>query len=161
MGFALLNAVEDVNEAQKGRLVEKVVAEFGADLRGRRFAVWGLAFKPRTDDMRAAPAITIVEGLLARGAAIAVHDPEALHEARKVFGERVTYHRVNYEALAGADALLIVTEWNEFRRPDFPRMKRLLRRPLIFDGRNLYEPEVMREQGFTYFPIGRAAVRAA
>src|SRR6266404_1822475 len=161
MGFALLNAVEDVNEAQKGRLVEKVVAEFGADLRGRRFAVWGLAFKPRTDDMREAPAITIVEGLLARGAAIAVHDPEALHEARKVFGERVTYHRVNYEALAGADALLIVTEWNEFRRPDFPRMKRLLRRPLIFDGRNLYEPEVMREQGFTYFPIGRAAVRAA
>src|SRR6266478_3349380 len=152
---------KDVNEAQKGRLVEKVVAEFGADLRGRRFAVWGLAFKPRTDDMRAAPAITIVEGLLARGAAIAVHDPEALHEARKVFGERVTYHRVNYEALAGADALLIVTEWNEFRRPDFPRMKRLLRRPLIFDGRNLYEPEVMREQGFTYFPIGRAAVRAA
>ena len=161
MGFALLNAVEDVNEAQKGRLVEKVIAEFGAELRGRRFAVWGLAFKPRTDDMREAPAITIVEGLLARGAAIAVHDPEALHEARKVFGERVTYHRVNYEALAGADALLIVTEWNEFRRPDFPRMKRLLRRPIIFDGRNLYEPEVMREHGFTYFPIGRAVVRAA
>src|SRR5881275_540678 len=128
MEFALLNAVEDVNEGQKGRLVEKVVAEFGPDLRGRRFAVWGLAFKPRTDDMRAA-------------AAIAVHDPEALHEARKVFGERVTYHRVNYEALDGADALLIVTEWNEFRRPDFPRMKRLLRRPIIFDGRNLYEPE--------------------
>jgi UDPglucose 6-dehydrogenase len=159
--FPLLNAVEDVNEAQKHRLVEKVAAEFGGNLAGRRFAVWGLAFKPRTDDMREAPAITIVEGLLARGAAIAVHDPEALHEARKVFGERVTYHRVNYEALAGADALLIVTEWNEFRRPDFPRMKRLLRRPLIFDGRNLYEPEVMREHGFTYFPIGRAAVRAA
>src|SRR5437016_1730213 len=161
MEFALLNAVEDVNEGQKGRLVEKVVAEFGPDLRGRRFAVWGLAFKPRTDDMREAPAITIVEGLLARGAAIAVHDPEALNEARKVFGERVTYQRVNYEALAGADALLIVTEWNEFRRPDFARMKRLLRRPIIFDGRNLYDPEVMREHGFTYLPIGRAAVRAA
>ena len=161
MEFALLNAVEDVNEGQKGRLVEKVVAEFGPDLRGRRFAVWGLAFKPRTDDMREAPAITIVEGLLARGAAIAVHDPEALNEARKVFGERVTYQRVNYEALAGADALLIVTEWNEFRRPDFARMKRLLRRPIIFDGRNLYDPEVMREHGFTYLPIGRAVVRAA
>ena len=159
MEFALLNAVEDVNEGQKGRLVEKVVAEFGPDLRGRRFAVWGLAFKPRTDDMREAPAITIVEGLLARGAAIAVHDPEALNEARKVFGERVTYQRVNYEALAGADALLIVTEWNEFRRPDFPRMKRLLKRAVIFDGRNLYEPEVMRAQGFTYHPIGRATVR--
>src|SRR5213595_1275567 len=161
LAFALLNAVEDVNEGQKGRLVEKVVAEFGPDLRGRRFAVWGLAFKPRTDDMREAPAITIVEGLLARGAAIAVHDPEALNEARKVFGERVTYQRVNYEALAGADALLIVTEWNEFRRPDFARMKRLLRRPIIFDGRNLYDPEVMREHGFTYLPIGRAVVRAA
>jgi UDPglucose 6-dehydrogenase len=161
MEFPLLNAVEDVNEAQKRRLVEKVVHEFGASLAGRRFAVWGLAFKPRTDDMREAPAVTIVEGLLARGAAIAVHDPEALGEARKLFGDRVTYHRVNYEALQDADALLIVTEWNEFRRPDFSRMKRLLRRPIIFDGRNLYEPDVMREQGFTYFPIGRAAVRPA
>jgi len=161
MEFPLLNAVEDVNEAQKRRLVEKVVAEFGADLRGRRFAIWGLAFKPRTDDMREAPSLTVVEGLLARGAAVAVHDPEALNEARGLFGDRVAYHRVNYEALDGADALLIVTEWNEFRRPDFPRMKRLLRRPVIFDGRNLYEPDVMREHGFTYFPIGRHAVRSA
>ncbi|HJQ82559.1 MAG TPA: UDP-glucose/GDP-mannose dehydrogenase family protein [Candidatus Binatia bacterium] len=159
MTFPLLNAVEDVNEAQKRRLVEKVVAEFGEDLHGRRFALWGLAFKPRTDDMREAPSITIVEGLLARGAEIAAHDPEALAEARKAFGERVTYHRFNYDALEGADALLIVTEWNEFRRPDFARMRGLLRRPVIFDGRNLYEPEVMRQQGFTYFPIGRAAVR--
>jgi UDPglucose 6-dehydrogenase len=159
MKFPLLNAVEDVNGAQKRRLVEKVAAEFGEDLRGLRFAVWGLAFKPRTDDMREASSIVIVEGLLARGAGIAVHDPEALNEARKLFGERVTYHRMNYEALEGADALLIVTEWNEFRRPDFPRMKRLLRRPIIFDGRNLYDPEVMREHGFSYFPIGRAVVR--
>jgi len=137
------------------------VEEFGPDLHGRRFAVWGLAFKPRTDDMREAPAIEVVEGLLAKGAAVAVHDPEAMTEARKVFGERVTYHRVNYEALQGADALLIVTEWNEFRRPDFPRMKQLLRSPLIFDGRNLYEPDVMREHGFTYRPIGRNVVRPA
>jgi UDPglucose 6-dehydrogenase len=159
MAFALLDAVERVNESQKNRLVEKVVAEFGEELRGRRFAVWGLAFKPRTDDMREAPAITVVTGLLERGAEVAVHDPEALNEARKHFGDRVAYHRVNYEALTGADALLIVTEWNEFRRPDFSRMKQLLRQPIIFDGRNLYEPEVMRQHGFTYLPIGRSPVR--
>ncbi len=161
MEFPLLNAVEDVNEVQKARLVVKVVDELGADLHGKRIAVWGLAFKPRTDDMREAPSISVVEGLLARGATVAVHDPEALNEARKAFGERVSYHRVNYEALQEADALLIVTEWNEFRRPDFPRMKQLMRRPLIFDGRNLYDPEVMREHGFTYLPIGRGAVRPA
>jgi len=160
MPFPLLAAVEEVNHEQKRRLVDKVVTHFGADLRGRRFAVWGLAFKPRTDDMREAPSLTVVEGLLTRGAVVAVHDPEALGEARKHFGDRVSYHRVNYEALKDADALLIVTEWNEFRRPDFARMKQLLRQAVIFDGRNLYEPEVMREHGFTYFPIGRASVRA-
>jgi UDPglucose 6-dehydrogenase len=159
MEFPLMAAVEDVNEAQKHRLVLKVVDEFGPNLRGKHFAVWGLAFKPRTDDMREAPSITIVENLLKRGGTVAVHDPEALHEARKLFAERVSYHRLNYEALAGADALLIVTEWNEFRRPDFPRMRQLMRQPLILDGRNLYEPEVMREQGFTYIPIGRTPVR--
>jgi UDPglucose 6-dehydrogenase len=157
--FTLLHAVEDVNEAQKHRLVQKVVGEFGENLAGRRFAVWGLAFKPRTDDMREAPSIPIVQGLLVRGAEVAVHDPEALGEARKLFGERVSYHRVNYEALQDADALLIVTEWNEFRRPDFPRMKQLMRRPVIFDGRNVYDPETMRAQGFSYHPIGRGAVR--
>jgi UDPglucose 6-dehydrogenase len=159
MEFPLLNAVEDVNEAQKRRLVEKVTGEFGENLKGRRFAIWGLAFKPRTDDMREAPSIAVVEGLLTRGAELAVHDPEAMGEARRVFGDRVTYHRMNYEALDGADALLIVTEWNEFRRPDFARMKRLLRRPIIFDGRNVYDPDIMREHGFTYVPIGRASVR--
>jgi UDPglucose 6-dehydrogenase len=160
MGFPLLNSVETVNEVQKSRLVEKVVAEFGENLRGRRFAVWGLAFKPRTDDMREAPSITITEGLLARGASVAVHDPEALGEARKVFGERVTYHRVNYDALADADAVLIVTEWNEFRRPDFERMKSLLKTPVIIDGRNVYDPEVMEQHGFTYLSMGRRPVRA-
>ena len=159
MPFPLLNAVEAVNDAQKRRLVEKVVAEFGESLRGLRFAVWGLAFKPRTDDMREAPSITVISGLLDRGAEVAVHDPEALAQARQVFGDRVTYHRVNYDALAGADALLIVTEWNEFRRPDFGRMKQMLKRPIVFDGRNLYDPEVMRAHGFAYFAIGRAPVR--
>ncbi len=160
MKFPLLGAVEEVNDGQKRLLVEKVIAEFGDDLRGKRFAVWGLAFKPRTDDMREAPAIVVINGLLERGADVAVHDPEALGQAKRVFGDRVTYHRVNYEALGGADALLVVTEWSEFRRPDFERMKQLMRRPVIFDGRNIYEPDVMREQGFTYVPIGRAAVRA-
>jgi UDPglucose 6-dehydrogenase len=160
MKFPLLGGVEEVNDCQKRRLVEKVTAEFGDELRGKRFAVWGLAFKPRTDDMREAPAIVVINGLLERGAELAVHDPVALKQAKRVFGEGVTYHRVNYDALAGADALLIVTEWNEFRRPDFDRMKQLMRRPFIFDGRNIYEPEVMREHGFTYVPIGRATVRS-
>ncbi len=160
MKFPVLSGVEEVNDGQKRRLVEKVTAAFGENLRGKRFAIWGLAFKPRTDDMREAPAIVVVQGLLERGAELAVHDPEALAQAKKVFGDRVTYHRVNYDALQGADALLIVTEWSEFRRPDFDRMKQLMRRPLIFDGRNIYEPEVMREHGFTYVPIGRAAVGA-
>src|SRR5262245_3690281 len=159
MKFPLLNAVEEVNDAQKRRLVDKVVAEFGDRLAGRRFAVWGLAFKPKTDDMREAPSITVINGLLDRGAGVAVHDPEALGGARSIFGDRVTYHRVNYDALDGADALLVVTDWNEFRRPDFTRMKQLLKRPLIVDGRNLYEPEVMRQQGFSYLPIGRTGVR--
>jgi UDPglucose 6-dehydrogenase len=138
MDFPLLNAVEAVNEEQKQRLVEKVVAAFGEKLAGRHFAVWGLAFKPKTDDMREAPSLTVVEGLLARGATVAVYDPEALTEARKHFGDRVVYCRVNYDCLKDADALLIVTEWNEFRRPDFARMKGQLKRPLIFDGRYLY-----------------------
>jgi UDPglucose 6-dehydrogenase len=159
--FPVLNAVEAVNAAQKQRLVEKVVAEFGERLAGRHFAVWGLAFKPRTDDMREAPSLSVVQGLLARGATVAVHDPEALAEAKRHFGDRVSYHRVNYDALRGADALLIVTEWSEFRRPDWARMRQLMRRPVIFDGRNVYEPDTMREQGFAYFPIGRAAVRPA
>jgi len=159
MDFPLLGAVEEVNDGQKRRLVEKVVAEFGDDLTGKRFAVWGLAFKPRTDDMREAPAIVVISGLLERGAEVAVHDPEALAQAKKVFGDRITYHRLNYEALVDADALLVVTEWSEFRRPDFARMKQLMRRPVIVDGRNIYEPDVMREHGFTYVPIGRAAVR--
>jgi UDPglucose 6-dehydrogenase len=156
--FPLLNSVEEVNERQKRLLVEKVVQRFGEELRGYRFAIWGLAFKPRTDDMREAPSIVIIEELLRRGARIEAHDPESLNEARKVFADRITYHRLNYDALEGADALLIVTDWNEFRRPDFARMRQLMKTPLIFDGRNLYDHDAMREQGFAYFPIGRAPI---
>jgi UDPglucose 6-dehydrogenase len=157
--FSLLRAVEEVNERQKRVLVDKVVGHFGADLAGRCFAVWGLAFKPRTDDMREAPAIPIIEGLLERGARVQAHDPEAMQAARPFFGDRISYHRHNYEALDGADALLVVTEWAEFRRPDFQRMKDLLRAPVVFDGRNIYDPHVMRELGFTYHSIGQAAVQ--
>jgi len=156
--FSLLKAVEAVNERQKRLLVEKVHAHFGPELCSRKFAIWGLAFKPRTDDMREAPSLVIVEALLAGGAEVAVHDPEALSRARELFGERVSYHRANYDALVGADALLIVTEWNEFRRPDFSRMRALMKTPVIFDGRNLYEPVVMQKEGFTYYPIGRAPI---
>jgi UDPglucose 6-dehydrogenase len=155
---AMLRAVDAVNDRQKHVLVHKVKAVFGESLRGRTFAVWGLSFKPRTDDMREAPSLTVIEGLLKAGAKVQVHDPEALAEAQRAFGEQVSYHAINYDALAGADALLILTEWNEFRRPDFARMKRLLTQPVVFDGRNLYEPDDMRELGFVYHSIGRAPV---
>ncbi len=159
LDFTLLRAVEEVNDRQKRILVGRVLEHFGGDVNGRRFAVWGLAFKPKTDDMREAPSVIIIERLLAAGAKIAVHDPESMDEARKMLGDRVTYGRTNYDALDGADALIIVTEWNEFRRPDFQRMKGLLRQAVVFDGRNLYEPEQMAAAGITYYSMGRPTVR--
>jgi UDPglucose 6-dehydrogenase len=152
--FQILKAVEAVNEKQKVRLLDKVKTHFGS-LKGKRIAVWGLSFKPRTDDMREAPAIPLVKGLLAEGAQVQVYDPEAMKSAREIFGSKVTYAENSYGALTGADALLIVTEWNEFREPDFGRMRKLLRGAVIFDGRNLYNPEQIRAQGFTYTSIGR------
>lgn len=151
----LLKAVEQVNERQKGILVEKVTRHFGSDLTGLTFAVWGLAFKPRTDDMRDAPSITVIEVLLDAGARIHAFDPEATEEAKKIFGARIQYAARNYDALAGAAALLILTEWNEFRRPDFRRMKELLKTPIIFDGRNIYDPSDLQKLGFKYYSIGR------
>jgi UDPglucose 6-dehydrogenase len=152
--FRILDAVEAVNDAQKLRLVEKMERHFGS-LKGKTIGIWGLAFKPKTDDMREAPAITIVQRLLAAGAKVQAYDPEATSMARKIFGTRIAYVAKSYEALSGADALAIVTEWNEFREPDFTRMKRLLRNPVIFDGRNIYDPYQMRALGFTYFSMGR------
>ena len=150
----ILRAVDTVNEAQKVRLVKKMQAHFGS-LKGKTIAVWGLAFKPRTDDMREAPSIAIINALLAQGAKVQAYDPQAERAARAVFGPRVAYAPRGYEALKGADALVIVTEWNEFREPDFSRMRSLMREPVIFDGRNLFSTEQMRAQGFTYFSIGR------
>ena len=151
----LLRAVDRVNETQKGLLLEKVAAHFDGGLAGRTLAVWGLAFKARTDDMREAPAIRVIDGLLEAGARVRAFDPEAMKEARKRYGERIEYGSSNYEVAEGADAVLILTEWNEFRSPDFPRLKELLREPVLFDGRNLYDPAAMRRYGFIYYSIGR------
>jgi UDPglucose 6-dehydrogenase len=155
LDFGLLQAAEEVNRRQKSTLVRQVRHHFGENLKGRSFAVWGLAFKPRTDDMREAPSLVVVDELLKAGASVRVHDPEALDNARRHFGDRVTYHRINYDALEGADALLILTEWNEFRHPNFQRIAALLKQPVIFDGRNLYEPALMKALNFKYYSIGR------
>jgi UDPglucose 6-dehydrogenase len=152
--FKILDAVEDVNQAQKNVLVEKIQKHFGS-LKGKTIAVWGLAFKPRTDDMREAPAITIINSLLKAGAKVQAFDPEATETAKRVLGNKITYVKKSYDALTGADALALVTEWNEFREPDYARMKKLMRQPIVFDGRNIYSPAQMKAQGFTYFSIGR------
>ena len=153
--FRILQSVEDVNAYQKTRLFSKIKKHFGA-LKGKTVAVWGLAFKPKTDDMREAPAIPLIQSLLDGGARVQAYDPEATHVARGIFGERVAFAESNYDALKNADCLAIVTEWNEFRRPDFERMQTLMRDPVVFDGRNLFEPELMTQNGFTYYSIGRS-----
>jgi UDPglucose 6-dehydrogenase len=144
--FKVLEAVESVNESQKRRLVDKMEAHFGS-LDGRTIAVWGLAFKPKTDDMREAPAITIINRLLEQGAKVQAYDPQAEHVARRIFGSKVRFADKSYDALSGADALALVTEWAEFREPDFVKMRKLMRAPVIFDGRNIYTPEQMKAQG--------------
>ncbi|NMG76312.1 UDP-glucose dehydrogenase family protein [Aromatoleum diolicum] len=153
----LLNAVEQANEAQKLRLVDKVVARFGEDLSGLHFGLWGLAFKPNTDDMRDAPSRVILAELFRRGATVAAYDPVAMNEARRIFGDeaRLRYVDRPMAVLDGADALIIVTEWKEFRSPDFARIRELLRHPVVFDGRNMYDPVVMKRAGLEYRGIGR------
>jgi len=153
----VLDAVEEANDAQKHILVNKLTVRFGNDLKGKRFAMWGLAFKPNTDDMREAPSRTMLEALWSMGASVSAYDPAAMEETRRIYGERADLLLVDspMDALKGADALLIVTEWKVFRSPNFDTMKSLLKTPLVFDGRNLYEPQAMREMGFDYLPIGR------
>ena len=150
----ILETVMEVNARQRVRFLNKVLAHFG-DVSGKHMAVWGLSFKPRTDDMRAAPAVDIINGLLGRGASVTAYDPEAMNEARKVFGDRITLAKNNYDCLAGVDALLLLTEWQAFRNPNFERMKSEMKTPVVFDGRNIYEPSQMRELGFTYYSVGR------
>ncbi|HEY4745649.1 MAG TPA: UDP-glucose/GDP-mannose dehydrogenase family protein [Desulfuromonadaceae bacterium] len=158
--FLLLKAVEEVNELQKEVLANKLIKALGTPdeeqpLTGRTIACWGLSFKPRTDDMREAPAITIIERLLAAGATVRAHDPEAIKEARKHFGDRIEYSSNQYAILENADALAIITDWSEYRNPDFDRIKSALKTPLIVDGRNLYKPDRMAQAGFSYIPLGR------
>jgi UDPglucose 6-dehydrogenase len=153
--FKILKAVESVNELQKRVLIKKLDAHFAGALKGKVIAVWGLAFKPKTDDMREAPAVPIITALLEKGATVQAFDPEATKVAKGIFGSKVTYAAKGYDALKGADALVVVTEWQEFREPDFARMRKLLRQPVVFDGRNIYEKEQMKAQGFTYYSIGR------
>lgn len=160
LNLSILEAVESVNQSQRPFFVEKISRHFEGDLKGRTFAVWGLAFKPETDDIREAPALDVIDSLLRAGATIAAFDPIAADNTKKHFKDRAGIRFVDdqYEVLAGADALLLITEWKPFRSPDFPRMKALLKNPLIFDGRNQYEPATMKALGFGYQCIGRAPI---
>ncbi len=151
----ILESVDAVNQNQAVRFVEKIRRHFGGDLRDKRLAVWGLAFKPRTNDMRDAPAIKIIESLLAAGSTVAAYDPEGMDEAKRIFGDRIQLTSNNYGCVEGADALLIVTEWQAFRNPNFERMKSVMRHPVVFDGRNIYDPVQLRQSGFTYYSVGR------
>ncbi|MEE9392848.1 MAG: UDP-glucose/GDP-mannose dehydrogenase family protein [Planctomycetota bacterium] len=152
--FKILGAVEDVNARQKEVLANYVVEHFGADLKGKTFAIWGLAFKPKTDDMREAPSLVTINRLLDAGAKVQVTDPAAIESTRRVLGDRVTYHEHPNDTLEGADALVIVTEWNEYAQPDFDHIKATLKTPVIFDGRNIYNRKTLEQRGFTYYGIG-------
>ena len=152
--FQTLKAVHNVNEAQKVRFIAKLEHHFGS-LKNRTIAIWGLSFKPRTDDMREAPSIPLITRLLKARAKVQAFDPQAEAVARRIFGSKITLADKSYSALRGADALVIATEWNEFREPDFPRMRKLMKAPVIFDGRNIYNPEQMQALGFTYYSVGR------
>jgi UDPglucose 6-dehydrogenase len=154
----ILSAVDEVNTRQKMVLLEKIDQHFGGKLAGKTIAVWGLAFKPRTDDIREAPALVLIDELLARGARVHVHDMEAIPNVQAIYGDKLTYADQPLAALVGADALAICTEWSEFRNPDFGAMRQVMNAPVIFDGRNLYQPQQMQAAGFTYYSIGRQRV---
>ncbi len=155
--FKILNAVTDVNEKQKSHLVTKIKRYYG-DISGKRFAIWGLAFKPNTDDIREAPALEIIEALLKEGATVAAFDPEGMNNVKEILGDRISFSDTQYDCLENADALVIATEWNEFRTPDFDKIISLLKDPVIFDGRNVFEVQSMEKKGFHYESIGRPLV---
>ncbi|HEY9177684.1 MAG TPA: UDP-glucose/GDP-mannose dehydrogenase family protein [Flavipsychrobacter sp.] len=156
--FKLVETTMEVNELQKTRLGKKIKNAFGEDLSGRKFAIWGLAFKPETDDIREAPALELIDELLAAGASVHVYDPEAINNVKEIMGDKITYGTNEYETLQDADALAIVTEWNEFRNPDFDKIRGALKQPFIFDGRNVFTLEKMAELGFYYESIGRSTI---
>jgi UDPglucose 6-dehydrogenase len=155
----LLEAIHRRNLEQRQAMIRRVIARLGPDLHGRRLAIWGLAFKPKTDDVREAPAITVIQALLEAGASVAAYDPHATGTTRTVFADRISYETDAYAATRGADALLVFTEWNEFRSPDFELLRRNLKQPLIFDGRNLYDPATVARYDFEYHSVGRPLVR--
>jgi UDPglucose 6-dehydrogenase len=155
--MGVLKAVEDANEKQKHRLFEKLREVFDGQLQGKRIALWGLAFKANTDDMRESPALVLIEALLLAGATVVAHDPAAMHETQRRIGDRIQYATTSYDAATGSDALVVVTDWNEYRFPDFARLKRELKQPIVVDGRNLFDPAKMAALGFTYRSIGRGA----
>jgi UDPglucose 6-dehydrogenase len=155
---AILRAVDAVNHRQKSVMAEKITQHFGGQVAGKTFAVWGLAFKPRTDDIREAPALALIDWLLAQQATVRVHDPEAMSNVQKEYGDKLTYCEGPMDALTGADALCIMTEWKDYHSPDFAEMYQVMKSPVVFDGRNLYEPERMKRRGYRYYSIGRPAV---
>ncbi len=156
----VLKAVEAVNYRQKTTLVEKIKKHFGENLKGKQFGLWGLSFKPKTDDMREAPSLVIIEHLKALGATVRAYDPVAMHEAERILGDEIEYAKDEYDAIIDADALIVATEWSEFRMPNFRILEKLMKGKTIFDGRNVYDPEEMEEQGFNYYSIGRAVVKS-
>lgn len=153
--YQLLQAADDVNKKQRLIFIGKILNKFGNDLSNKTFAIWGLAFKPKTNDMREAPAITIIEALLSHGAKIQAYDPKAIESAKDIFGSKIIYAKSSYDALNGADCMLLLTEWNEFRRPDFDKIKSLMKNYVIFDGRNQYNSKRLIEKGFEYYQIGK------
>ena len=153
--MSIIKSADKTNKKQRELFADKIFSRFGKDLEGKTFGVWGLAFKPKTDDMREAPSITIINKLLQAGAKVKCYDPKAMDLAKRIFKDSVEYCTSSYEALKNADAMILMTEWNEFRRPDFERIKGLLKEQIIFDGRNQYNAERLREAGFEYYQIGK------
>jgi UDPglucose 6-dehydrogenase len=156
--FRMLKSVMDVNHSQKTKFIPTIKKFFGENLKGKTIAIWGLSFKPHTDDIREAPALYNIEDLLAAGAIVKAHDPESIENVKKIFGDKIEYLGTPYEAADGADAILIATEWPEFRTPDFEKLSSLLKSKVIFDGRNLYDLQAMKDLGYTYFSIGREVI---
>jgi UDPglucose 6-dehydrogenase len=156
--FKILEAVMEVNASQKTKLISRMTEYFKNNIKGKTIAIWGLSFKPHTDDIREAPALENIHALLKQGAIIKAHDPESMNNVKRLLGDKISYHETPYEAAAGADAIFIATEWPEFRTPDFEKLSSLLKNKLIFDGRNLYDLPQMKELGYTYFSIGRQTI---
>ena len=154
-GYSLIEAADEVNKKQRQIFINKILKRFGNDLTGKTFGVWGLTFKPKTNDMRMSPAITIINALLERGAKVRAFDPKGFEQAQSIWGDKIVYAKNSYDALENSDSLLLLTEWNEFRRPDFDKMKELLKTPVIFDGRNQYDGERLKQRGFEYFCVGK------